>query len=656
MSATDLAKPALTTAIAPLRILLVEPCANDVDKVLRELHSAGFMLEPTVVSSREEFLEALASADFSVVLSAYALPGWNGMQAFEELRQVRHNIPFILVTGVLGEEAAEECVKRGVSEYVLKNHLVRLPMVLRHSLEGKQQSGAAGDSCCEPAEGQDGNHQFFENAVYGIFRVSRDGSFLCSNPVLLQILACPSLSVLQSMNFADVFRFPEHHAKLLATCRAKGLVHSVETEWRRRDGGFVAIKLHLRYLHFSAATDQLEGIVEDITELRALEHQLRQAQKFETIGELAWGVAHDFNNVIGAILGWAELGFEESQAHPQIAERFARIRGQADRAAALTRELLAIGRRQTLQPQSVDLNSIIRNLTVFLDKVIGSDIDLRLVLGELQPVHADPSQIEHVLINLCVNARDAMPKGGRLQIATEMAEVDSSYLNFHRDAQPGSYAVVSVSDTGTGMPPEIRDRIFEPFFTAKERGRGSGMGLATAYGIVKQHGGFIDVYSEPGQGSLFRIYLPAIAAPRQTLSPHFAEFSRTLKPNGTETLLFAEDHDSIREMVRQSLIGFGYRILSAANGEEALKLCQQETPALAILDLVMPHMGGAAAALQLRNGLPNLPIIFTSGYSENKDSTVSGLPNSFYLQKPYSPAALGRAVRKILDSSSRTES
>lgn len=639
-------------AITPLRVLLLEDSPEDADKVLRELNAAGFVLDPTVVSSREQFVQAVSSRDFSVVLAAYELPEWDGMQALDELRHYRDGIPFILMTAMLGEEAAGECVKRGADDYVLKNHLGRLPMALRRALEANHQH-SHGNASAETLHIKNGNHELIENSVYGIFRVSLDGSFASANPVLLQILACPSLEALQSMNLSeDVFRFPEHYAKLLAACRRDGKVHSAETEWRRRDGGFIAVKLHLRYVSASHGTRELEGVVEDVTELRALEHQLRLAQKFETIGELARGVAHDFNNVIGAILGWAELGFDESQSYPQIAERFARIRGQADRAAALARELLAIGRRQTLQPKSVDLNSIVHSLAVFLDKVIGSDIEIKLMPRELKPVHADPSQIEQVLINLCLNARDAMPSGGRLLIETEMVRLDEAYFRIHHDALPGSYAVVSVSDTGIGMSPEIRDRIFEPFFSTKELRKGTGMGLATAYGIIKQHGGFIHVYSEPGQGSLFRVHLPIITEVVQR-SFILEQPPVAARPEGTETLLLAEDHDSIREMVRQALVGLGYRVLSAANGEEALRLCNQETPALAILDMIMPRMGGPATAARLRQRFPGLPILLTSGYSENRDSAASQLPGSFYLQKPYSPTSLARTVRKILDPADR---
>jgi two-component system cell cycle sensor histidine kinase/response regulator CckA len=253
-------------------------------------------------------------------------------------------------------------------------------------------------------------------------------------------------------------------------------------------------------------------------------------------------------------------------------------------------------------------------------------------------------------MNLCLNARDAMPEGGRLTIETEMVLLDDSYCRFYPYVVPGPYAVFSVSDTGIGMDPETRDRIFEPFFTTKERGKGSGMGLATVYGIVKQHGGFIHVYREPKQGSLFRVYLPAMdsAFPGSASSP--AAPAEAPSPRGTETILIAEDHDSIREMVRQTLVGLGYRVLAAADGEQALRLCESESPALAILDVIMPHMGGPATATVLLARFPNLPILFTSGYSESAESSLSQLPSSRYLQKPYSPTALGRAVREILDS------
>ena len=254
-------------------------------------------------------------------------------------------------------------------------------------------------------------------------------------------------------------------------------------------------------------------------------------------------------------------------------------------------------------------------------------------------------------MNLCLNARDAMPNGGRLLIETEMVPIDDSYCHFYPYVVPGLYAVLSVSDTGVGMEPEIRDRIFEPFFTTKEDGKGTGMGLATVYGIVKQHGGFIHVYSEPRHGTLFRVYLPAMEAGTSEDATDTQASAPASPLHGSETILLAEDHDSIREMVRQSLVNYGYRVLAAEDGEQALRLCEREAPDLAILDLVMPHLGGPAAALKLRARFPGLHVLFTIGYSESSASALAQVADSRYLQKPYSPTGLGKVVREILGPS-----
>jgi len=302
-----------------------------------------------------------------------------------------------------------------------------------------------------------------------------------------------------------------------------------------------------------------------------------------------------------------------------------------------------------LQPRAVDINAVTSGLISFLDKVIARDIELKVVTAPVDPVKADPTQLEQVLMNLCLNARDAMPSGGRLLIETEMVELDDSYCRFYPYVASGRYSVLSVSDTGMGMDTETRERIFEPFFTTKERGKGTGMGLATVYGIVKQHGGFIHVYSEPGQGSLFRVYLPALEGTVAEGSSVKAPAPALVEMRGSETILIADDHESIREMARQALINLGYRVLSACDGEEALRLCEKERPALAILDLIMPKLGGPAVASRLTTLFPGLPILFTSGYSQDSENVSPATPDAHHLQKPYSPTTLGRVVREILD-------
>ena len=777
-------------ATTPMRLLILEHSQHDAELILLELKDAGLAVEHTLVQNQEQFRQALRQGHFDVVLSDYRLPGWTGLDALEDLRTFDKNLPFLLVTGTLGEEAAVECIKQGVSDCILKDHISRLPAALKSAMHeknlreenvraysalaeseararqqlaeldllyrtapvglamfdrelrflrinehlaginglpptahihrkigevipligpqveaivqgvfergnptlnveisGKIRDPSESERCLltshYPICGEDGsvtsvsavileitarklaeealrlselrNHDLVENSVYGIFRVAADGSFLDANPALLRILGCASFEQLSSLNLIrDVFRFPEQHAQLSAACREHGRVQGAEAEWRRRDGGMVAMRLHLRCLRGDDQLDCMEVIAEDVTELRAMERQLHQSQKFEAIGQLAGGIAHDFNNVVGAILGWAELGLEQNRNNPQVAERFARIREQGERAAALTRELLAFSRRQILQPRAVDLNTVVGGVASFLDKVIRKDIELKVITAPLDPIKADPTQIEQVLMNLSINARDAMTGSGRLILETEMVELDDSYCRFYPQVTPGRYAVLSVSDTGMGMDTETRERIFEPFFTTKERGKGTGMGLATVYGIVKQHGGLIHVYSELGQGSLFRVYLPVMeGTSKDGSSSGKAPAASVAEMRGTETILLADDHESIREMARQALMGFGYRVLSACNGEDALRLCETETPAMAVLDVVMPKLGGAATAAKLAERFAGLPVLFTSGYSQDSEGVAPVIANSRYLQKPYSPTALGRTVREILDAAAK---
>ena len=647
---TLLEQTAVTAVESPVRILLLDRSLSGSQDILEELRAAGLVIEPTIVGTRHEFCEAIANHDFSIIIAKHQLEDWSALDAFEELAKNEEPAPFVLVAGHLQQREAAECLQQGVTDYVLQGDLARLPAILRRVLKEQQLRDANNEARRALQESEARNRELIENSVYGVFRVDLEGSFLFANPALLQILACSSMEALRSLNFtSDIFRFPEHCVKLVSLCRKDGFVHRTETEWRRKDGGLVAVKLHLRYLNSPDAGDQLEGLVEDVTELRSLEQQLLQAQKFETVGQLAGGVAHDFNNVLGAILGWAELGYEESQAFPRMAERFARIREQADRAAKLTGELLTFARCQQLQPHPVDLNAIVHSLGSLLDKVISSDIEIKLNPGVLDPIQGDPVQVEQVLMNLCLNARDAMPQGGRLTIATEMERIDDAFCRFYRCPTPGKYVVLSVRDTGIGMSPEIRERIFEPFFTTKEKGVGTGMGLATAYGIVKQHGGFIHVYSEPSLGSLFRVYLPALAAKGSLeLNLESAENPEHRPLQGAETILLAEDHASIREMARQWLANLGYHVLAAVNGEDAIQLSITERPHLAILDVVMPKMTGIVAAGKLRGRLPDLPIVLTSGYSELPGT--SEVPNCYYVRKPYSPMALAHLIRKIFDS------
>jgi two-component system, cell cycle sensor histidine kinase and response regulator CckA len=644
--------PLVPAAVPPLegaptlRLLIAEDNAVDRNLLVLELARAGIRATQTHVENRQQFEATMVAGAFDAIISDYRFPNWTGMDAFAFAQGVDAEVPFLLVTGNLGDEAAVDCIKRGVSDYILKDHLFRLPVALERAISDRalREKHVHAQEALRVSEIR--NRELVQHSIYGILRAEASGRFMDANPALLRILNLSSAGTLPS-SVQDVYRFPEQFAQLMSSCRAFGQVHGAEAEWRRPDGGIIAVRLQLRLLSRPDPEGSVELIVEDVTELRAMERQLRQSQKFEAIGQLAGGIAHEFNNVIGAILGWAELGLEHPNDDPQVTERFSRIREQADRAATLTRELLAFARRQVLQPRNVDLNAIASGITGFLDKVLGKNIELKLTTTALAPIKADPTQIEHVLMNLCLHARDSMPSGGFLRIETESAELDDSFCRFYPYVTPGAYAVLSVADTGIGMDSETREHIFEPFFSGPESGS-RGMALATVYGIVKQHGGFIHVYSEPGQGCLFRAYFPVVEqAGGGRAAEHTPPTPAILR--GTETILLAEDHESIREMARHTLLGLGYRVLAACDGEEALQLCRDEVPDLAVLDVMMPKLGGPATAAKLVRLIDHLPVVFTSGYSQEINGVAGVGADEHYLQKPYSPTALARLVRAALD-------
>jgi signal transduction histidine kinase len=388
---------------------------------------------------------------------------------------------------------------------------------------------------------------------------------------------------------------------------------------------------------------------EERQERKRLEQHLQQLRKFEAVGRLAGGVAHDFNNVIGAILGWAELGYGEAEAGSRFRERFQKIREQAQRAARLTAQLLAFARRQLLQPRKVNLNISVREELSLLERVIGADIEVKVHADpDLQVTLADPAQIEQVIMNLCLNARDAMPAGGRLIIETRNVEIGDEFCRGHTYGRPGAYVLLTVSDTGVGMDADTIEHIFEPFFTTKEMGRGTGLGLATVYGIVKQHGGFIYVYSEPGKGTSFRVYLRAdIGEHEPREAPREEQLLR-----GTETILLAEDHDGLRDSVQEMLQALGYHVIPACDGPEAVKLftinCARID--LVVMDVVMPWLSGPDAYAKISALQPGVRVIFTTGYTAEAASLISILDKgAVILQKPYSLTSLSQIIRGALD-------
>jgi PAS domain S-box-containing protein len=388
----------------------------------------------------------------------------------------------------------------------------------------------------------------------------------------------------------------------------------------------------------------------DVTREMELESQFRQSQKLEAIGQLAGGVAHDFNNILTSILMQVELAGFETGLSSDLLEGLQQIESDANRAAALTRQLLLFSRRQVMQSRDLDLNEIVTNLAKMLQRIIGEDVHLQL---HLHPVplltHADPGMLDQVAMNLSVNARDAMPEGGRLLIATSEKMVDEELARQHPEAAPGRYVCLSVTDAGCGIPAELLPKIFEPFFTTKEPGKGTGLGLATVFGIVKQHRGWLTVDSEVGQGATFKIFLPALAA----VTAPAAAAARPKPRGGTETILLTEDDPAVRKSTATILKHQGYRVLEAASGSEALKLWHEHRGAIALLftDLVMPGgVSGRQLAQQLQAGQPDLKVIFASGYSaEIAGREIQLQAGENFMQKPFRPDDMLKTIRSCLD-------
>jgi two-component system cell cycle sensor histidine kinase/response regulator CckA len=490
-----------------------------------------------------------------------------------------------------------------------------------------------------------------EHAPLGIYRVAPDGRFLTVNPALIKMLGYGGVEEMSRLDIVrDVYADPERRAKPYTEFAHRDEA-GTEAEWKRQDGSLITVRVRVRTVHGPAGqVECYEGVVEDVTEQRSLENQFRQAQRMEAVGRLAGGVAHDFNNILTAITGYSDLLLDDLGPKDPKRSDVEEIKAAALRAAALTRQLLAFSRKQVLQTRVLDLNGVVQTLDKMLHRLIGEDVKLELSLASaLGAVRADPGQIEQVIMNLAVNSRDAMPTGGSLTIETANVDLDEAYAREHAGASPGRYVMLAVSDTGIGMDAETRSQIFEPFFTTKELGKGTGLGLATVYGIVKQSGGYVWVDSEPGRGATFKIYLPRVEEAVEGAVPETREQPVT---GGRETVLLAEDDPSVRAVVSDVLARKGYRVLRAPDGQAALQMARGQPGEIHLLltDLVMPGMTGRELVETLSVERPGLRVLYMSGYTD--DTVVrhgvleEGMP---YLQKPFTPQALALKVREVLD-------
>lgn len=635
-------------------MLVVEDRAEDAELSIRELRRAELECDAQCVDTAREFRRALANFRPDVVLADYTVPGFGGMAALEILQAESPGIPLIIVTGSLDEETAAECIKAGAADYVLKTNLVRLSSAVRGALAFAQSQvdKKTAEDALRVSERR--FRALVEESWDAIALFAADGTIVYGSPATTRLLGY-DLAEFVGRNAME-FIHPDDRAAVLlrleeVTTRPRGRLH-VAARVRHKNGSWRHLEGVLTNLLDDPSVAAIVNNYRDVTDRRMLEEQVILAQKMEAIGRLAGGVAHDFNNILTAIGGYTDLLLADLPPDDQRRRDVEEIHQAAQRAASLTRQLLAFSRRQVLQPKVINLNSLVPDIEKMLRRLIGEDILFATVLHpRLGNVRADPGQLEQVIVNLVVNARDAMPKGGRITIETRNVELDESYAADHPGVTPGRYVMLAVTDTGVGMDDETKARIFEPFFTTKVRGKGTGLGLATVYGIVQQTGGHIWPYSEPGKGTTMRVYLPRVDEPADPLERPGEAPLELLR--GSETILLVEDEVPVRSVTRQLLERNGYTVLEAADGPAALALIDGGSGGrhidLLLTDVIMPGMSGRELAVELRARRPDLRVLYMSGYTDDAVVRHGMLePGLAYLEKPFRPATLLRKVREVL--------
>ena len=771
----------------PIRIVLLEDVNTDAELIIRALRQDGLSVDVRHAQSRDIFESMLRDGAMDVILSDYSLPDISGMEAFHMAGKLCPRVPFIFVTASLDESTAVQCMKAGATDYVLKDHLVRLGPAVRGALERREkecarlrseealrdrdallqgilhslphqiavldrdgaiilvneswsryvnehtlmdvpnasigrnllalwdEAAAAGslparqvrsgvrevlagdrdsfvmEHDCRTENGEThwftfvvsplgsqrggavvANHditerknmeeatsllekryrRFFEEDSSAGFLSTPEGEVLDVNPAFAKLFElqsakgaeCPLLDRLTLAanpwgDLMDLLRRKhklEHHGLQMLTARGReiSVVGNIVGDFDEHD-----------------TLTEVRGYLIDETALRDMESQFLQAQKMEAIGLLAGGVAHDFNNLLSAILGHTEFAASEVGPDHPVHEDLQSIRKAGERAATLTRQLLAFSRRQILQPVILDLNTTVKELEKMLRRLIGENIDLVAVLSkDLGRVKADAGQIEQVIVNLAVNARDAMPHGGRLALETSNVDIGVQYAREHLGALPGPYVLLAVTDSGCGMSEQTMSRIFEPFFTTKPEGKGTGLGLSTVYGIVKQSGGNICVYSEVGKGTTFKVYFPRIDA--EVAGAHRRAAAELASPHGNETILLVEDDDGVRALCKRILEGKGYSVIESRTGEGALRVseCYPGEIHLLLTDIVIPGLSGPEAALKIHEQRPGIRIVYMSGYTGNAALFLGSIGRkALFIHKPFSPEELCKQVRRALD-------
>ncbi len=761
----------------PIRLLIVEDAPADAELMVHALRRHGYAPEWRYVDNQEDYLAALDSS-LDLILADYNLPSFNGLRALELLKDADLDIPFVIVSGSIGEDAAVKAMRAGAADYLLKDRLARIGPAVERALIDKKLRSENRRVMQELRESEERYRTLVEAAEDAIFIVGADLRFKLINRAgaeglgrdqasiigkhLDEVFAPPTLArVIESnqrvLQTAAIIRLEEeldlpghglrwshtvlapitgangaaaavmgvsrditelkraqqalresvtHYRMLFASNPQPMLLYEVDTlrvldandaliakygyttdellrmtivdlhppedvprlralvseprprlsssgPWkhRKKDGTWLDVEVLAHDLVLPDGKKTRLVLANDVTEQKQLENQFRQAQKMEAVGRLAGGVAHDFNNLLTAILGYTDMAIEQMEGHPVVSD-LQEVRQAGERAQDLTHQLLAFSRQQIIQPRVVNVNDVLAGMEKILGRLIGEDVKLALeVRQDIGCVRIDPGQLEQVIMNLAVNARDAMPGGGVLKITTSGVTLTADYAHRSPPVVAGPYVMITVEDNGSGMSAEAQQHLFEPFFTTKEPGKGTGLGLATVYGIVKQSGGYIWLTTRSGVGTTFTLHFPVAPASEPERWPR--ESAAESPKQGSETVLVVEDNTALRNLATRVLRQAGYMVLAATDGEEAIRIGREHDGPIHLMftDVVMPHMSGRAAFNELQKFRPSLKVLYSSGYMDDTIVHHGVLEEGILLlPKPYTPSVLVRKIREVLES------
>jgi two-component system cell cycle sensor histidine kinase/response regulator CckA len=648
----------------PIRVLLVEDSTTDAKLVIQELRATGRTVEYERVQTADAMRRVLKSKAWDIVISDWSMPQFSAPAALAVLKEHDLDLPFIIVSGTIGEEAAVEAMRAGARDYVLKDKLVRLAPAVEREL-GERKERVARRQAEEALRASEARfRRLAESGIIGIVISEVGGRIVDANDAYVKMVGYTREELRDGrVGWMDLTPPEFRHLadRAMNQLRQSGVASPWETESLCKGGGRVPVLVGLAMLEHPQAI----AFAADLTERKAAEaarmlaeaalhdkeEQLRHAQKMDAVGRLAGGVAHDFNNVLSVILSYAEVLSEELKVDDPVRSDIEQIHLAASKAAALTRQLLTFSRQEIVEPKVIDLHEVLTGMEKMLQCLLGENVEVSVTSKDCTGrVKVDPSHIEQLIMNLVVNARDAMPLGGKLVIETVDVVLDEDFVTSHPAAKAGPYVVMSMRDNGIGMDRETKARIFEPFFTTKEKGKGTGLGLSTVFGITHQSGGFISVESQQGHGTTFKVYLPKVAA--NGTAPTMEVGQGSAPARGVETILLVEDEEQVRAVAVSALRRQGYTVIPAKDPTEAILLCERHRHKIDLLltDVVMPQMSGPELAKRLTSILPAMKILCMSGCTD--DSMVRRRVVEIgiaFLQKPVTPALLARKVREVLD-------